>query len=204
MASGIASYSRFVFVSVRSMFTGGPRYLAWLGFLVCLIAMGVFAYYRQTVHGLGVTAMTQRTGAEFAAVVDFARQQRTSLVEAEMQLLEFHHGELGGRILREWKLPRVFADVVEFYPESFEEGEVSPEAAELIAILREAIEIARAIGFGDSGDHTPRSSLRELAVAIGLKDLACNVLASRAAGVPLPQTSAMTKAVLPSRRTRKS
>ncbi len=42
------------------MFTGGRRYYLWLTFLVALIGVGSFAYYRQTVHGLGVTGMTDQ------------------------------------------------------------------------------------------------------------------------------------------------
>ena len=42
------------------MFTGGRRYYSWLAFLTLLIVMGGFAYYRQTVHGLGVSGMTDQ------------------------------------------------------------------------------------------------------------------------------------------------
>ncbi|MCP4571403.1 MAG: polysulfide reductase NrfD [bacterium] len=42
------------------MFTGGPRYYAWLSFLVLLMAAGAAAYYRQAVLGLGVTGMTDQ------------------------------------------------------------------------------------------------------------------------------------------------
>ena len=128
-------------------------------------------------HGLGVNAMAQRTGAEFASVVEFARHHSVTLTDAEMRVLEFHHGELGARILKEWKLPRVFAEVVEFYPEPFGDDEVSPAARELIEILLAAIEIARTIGFGDSGDHTPTVPLNEMASRLKLERLALEALA---------------------------
>jgi molybdopterin-containing oxidoreductase family membrane subunit len=42
------------------MFTGGKRYHYWLLFLVGLMVIGAFGYYRQAVHGLGVTGMTDQ------------------------------------------------------------------------------------------------------------------------------------------------
>ena len=42
------------------MFTGGKRYHYWLLFLVALMVIGAFGYYRQAVHGLGVTGMTDQ------------------------------------------------------------------------------------------------------------------------------------------------
>ena len=113
-------------------------------------------------HGLGVTSLTQSIGSEFKAVVDHARQKKVSLAEAEMRVLDFHHGELGARILKEWKLPRVFVETVDFYPENFTADEISSEAAALVETLRDAITIARAIGYGESGDFNPVTKMSAL------------------------------------------
>jgi len=130
-------------------------------------------------HGLGVTALTQRTGTEFGAVVDFARRQGVPLAAAEMRVLDFHHGELGARILKEWKLPRLFAEVVEFCPEEFGTEEVSADGAELIQVLRSAIAIARAIGFGDGGDRDVVVELNKLAEALQLDNAVMDALAAK-------------------------
>ncbi len=129
-------------------------------------------------HGLGVTSLTQHTGQEFHAVIDFARQQNVSLAEAEMRVLDFHHGELGARILKEWHLPRVFAEAIEFYPESFEADEISAEATALIDILRDAITTARAIGYGESGDYNPTTRMKDLGALLNLDDATLNKLAA--------------------------
>ncbi|MDX2475399.1 MAG: SpoIIE family protein phosphatase [Candidatus Krumholzibacteria bacterium] len=130
-------------------------------------------------HGLGVTSLTQHTGRGFQAVVDFARQYKVTLVEAEMRILDFHHGELGARILKEWKLPRLFVDTVEYYAEDFEDGEVSDETAELIGLLRDAITIARAIGYGQSGDHNLVAAMSDLAELLGLEEETLAALATK-------------------------
>lgn len=130
-------------------------------------------------HGIGVTALTQRTGAEFQVVVDRARVDRLTLAEAEMRVLDFHHGELGARILKEWKLPRLFAEVVEFCVEDFEDNEVTAEASELIDVLRGAVAIARAIGFGDSGDGDAIVPLSAVATELKLAAPAMDALAAK-------------------------
>jgi serine phosphatase RsbU (regulator of sigma subunit)/HD-like signal output (HDOD) protein len=130
-------------------------------------------------HGLGVTALAQRLGADLQPVVAHAKAHGTTLAAAEMLLLDFHHGELGARILKEWNLPRVFAEAVEFHVEDFQEGEVDEAAGRLIGVLRGAIAMARSIGFGEGGDGTPVSPLLELAAELGLEYLALEALAVR-------------------------
>ncbi len=130
-------------------------------------------------HGLGLTALTQRTGLDFQAVMTFATRNKVTLIEAEMQVLDFHHGELGARMLKDWKLPRTFSEVVEFYAEDFEDGEVSTESAELIEVLRSAITIARSIGFGDSGDRDTVTDACDLADRMCLENPALDALAAK-------------------------
>jgi serine phosphatase RsbU (regulator of sigma subunit)/HD-like signal output (HDOD) protein len=130
-------------------------------------------------HGIGIVTISQKAAGEFQRAVELACRNGTPLAEAELQVLEFHHGKLGGRILREWNLPRVFAEVVEFCPEDFKDEEVSDSARELIWILRHAIAIARSIGFGDSGDRNAIRSLTELAEEIDLPKPAMEALAGK-------------------------
>ena len=48
---------RDFFVTLKTVAKGGKYYYAWLGFLGCLIAIGVFSYIRQLQSGLIITAM---------------------------------------------------------------------------------------------------------------------------------------------------
>ncbi len=130
-------------------------------------------------HGVGVSALTQRTGTDFNQVVKFARDRQVVLAEAEMQVLDFHHGELGARILKSWNLPRLFRDVIEYYPEDFEADELSSTTVELIDILRDAITIARTIGYGSNGDFDALTPVSELAQELQLEQPSLEALAAK-------------------------
>ena len=55
MSNHMKLYPRFAGAAVRSMFSGGPLYLAWLAFLAAGFGVGVYAYSRQAIFGLSVT-----------------------------------------------------------------------------------------------------------------------------------------------------
>lgn len=114
-------------------------------------------------HGIGLIALAQQSPAEFQNALLRARALKQPLVDAELSLLEYHHGELGGRILSRWNLPRVFAEAIEFHLEPFDTHEVSAEGRKLVDLLRGAIRLSRAAGFGDSGDGDPAPELKQVA-----------------------------------------
>ena len=53
-------YLQFVFRCFKRSFVGGWKYHLWLGFLFVIALVGLNAYTRQLVHGLGVTGMTDQ------------------------------------------------------------------------------------------------------------------------------------------------
>ncbi len=130
-------------------------------------------------HGIGVAVLDQKATEEFQQAIKTAQSRKISLADAEMRVLDFHHGELGARILKGWKLPPLFREVVEFYSEDYETQEVSPEAHELIKVLLNSISIVRAIGFGDNGDCDTASSLEEITQELGIQELALEALAGK-------------------------
>jgi molybdopterin-containing oxidoreductase family membrane subunit len=86
--------------SVRGMFTGGKRYHSWLLFLVALMAIGAFGYYRQTVHGLGVTGMTDQVSwglyiANFTFLVGVAAAAVMMVIPGYL----YHNKEVKGGVL---------------------------------------------------------------------------------------------------------
>lgn len=149
-------------------------------------------------HGIGVIALSQKAPEDFQNSLLRARALKTSLADAEMTTLEFHHGEIGGRILSQWHLPRVFADSVEFHPELFEKQEVSEEAWSMIRLLRQAIQLARALAFGDSGDGTAPLPLPRIAEELGLSGSDIDELAHRVE-MEVAEISALIGMDLPSR-----
>ncbi len=86
--------------SVRGMFTGGRRYYSWLLFLAALMALGAFAYYRQAVHGLGVTGMTDQVSwglyiANFTFLVGVAAAAVMMVIPGYL----YHNKEVKGGVL---------------------------------------------------------------------------------------------------------
>jgi len=82
------------------MFTGGRRYYLWLAFLSVLIGLGVLAYYRQTVHGLGVTGMTDQVSwglyiANFTFLVGVAAAAVMMVIPGYL----YHNQEVKGGVL---------------------------------------------------------------------------------------------------------
>ena len=82
------------------MFTGGRRYYMWLAFLMALIVMGAFAYYRQTVHGLGVSGMTDQVSwgvyiANFTFLVGVAAAAVMMVIPGYL----YHNKEVKGGVL---------------------------------------------------------------------------------------------------------
>lgn len=137
------------------------------------------AWLAGILHGIGVAAMEQKMTADFSRAVERATADGIALADAELAVLDFHHGELGGRILGQWKLPRVFIEAVEYCPESYAAGEVSEEADQLIGYLRSAIEIVRCIGFGNNGDGTAPAALPDLVDRLQIDDSLLTALADK-------------------------
>ena len=98
--TGLMNYATFVLRSVRGMFHGGPRYLAWLGFLAALIVYGIAAYTRQAEHGLAVTGMTDQVSwglyiANFTFLVGVAAAAVMMVIPGYL----YHNQEVKGGVL---------------------------------------------------------------------------------------------------------
>ncbi len=96
----MVDYLTFVFKSIRGMFTGGTRYRSWLAFLMGLMAVGGYAYYQQTVHGLGVTGMGDQVSwglyiANFTFLVGVAAAAVMMVIPGYL----YHNKEVKGGVL---------------------------------------------------------------------------------------------------------
>ena len=155
------------------------------------------AWLAGILHSIGLAAMAQRAGPDLARAAAIARGAGIPLAEAELRVFEFHHGEVGGRLLREWHLPALFADAVEYLPEDFVPGELAPETEAMVKLLRDAVLAVRSIGFGANGDGDEPCPPEDLAACLGLADPELQALAdkvdrevqetSRLIGVEVPE-----------------
>lgn len=96
----MVDYLTFVFKSVRGMFSGGVRYRSWLAFLMGLMAVGGYSYYRQVVHGLGVTGMGDQVSwglyiANFTFLVGVAAAAVMMVIPGYL----YHNKEVKGGVL---------------------------------------------------------------------------------------------------------
>ena len=96
----MVDYLTFVFKSVRGMFSGGARYRSWLAFLMGLMAVGGYSYYRQVVHGLGVTGMGDQVSwglyiANFTFLVGVAAAAVMMVIPGYL----YHNKEVKGGVL---------------------------------------------------------------------------------------------------------
>jgi len=96
----MVDYLTFVFKSIRGMFTGGTRYRSWLAFLMGLMAVGGYAYYQQTVYGLGVTGMGDQVSwglyiANFTFLVGVAAAAVMMVIPGYL----YHNKEVKGGVL---------------------------------------------------------------------------------------------------------
>jgi serine phosphatase RsbU (regulator of sigma subunit)/HD-like signal output (HDOD) protein len=137
------------------------------------------AWLTGILHGIGIVALQQNAAPGFQQALARAREFRMPLVQAELEVLDFHHGELGARILRQWGLPPLFADVTDYHLENFAEDEVGDECRQLIDNLRQAITFVRAFAVGTSGEMAAALPIADLGTTLNLSEPAIADLAAR-------------------------
>ncbi len=130
-------------------------------------------------HSIGVASLDQKANQDFQAALEIAQLKGITLIDAEMLQLDFHHGELGGRLLNNWNLPQLFCETVEYAGEDFDEDEITSDASTLISILKDSVTLVRAIGYGNNGDGTPPASLDEAMNKLKLEEPALLALAAK-------------------------
>ena len=98
-------YLRFVWRCFKRSFVGGWRYHLWLGVLFVLALLGLNAYCRQFVHGLGVTGMTDQVSwgvyiANFTFLVGVAASAVMLVIPVYIyKRKELHHLVIFGELL---------------------------------------------------------------------------------------------------------
>jgi len=152
-------------------------------------------------HSIGIASLDQKANPAFQVALEMAQVKGITLLEAEMLKLDFHHGELAGRLLNQWNLPETFCNTVEYAGEKFESDEVDKETETLIGILNDAIVLVRSIGFGTNGDGTTPLPMDEVLKRLDMEEPALVALAAKVdrevsdmanmMGIELPETQFM-------------
>jgi putative nucleotidyltransferase with HDIG domain len=96
-------------------------------------------------HDVGKTVLTSVVPEAAAEAVSVARGRRIAVWQAEVQVLGYHHGAVGGALLRSWGLPDEVADAVTFHHEP---SATSNRLAQIIALADAAAHAVGAVGSG--------------------------------------------------------
>ncbi len=113
-------------------------------------------------HDVGKFILTSVVPEAAAEAVAVARSRRIPVWQAEVQVIGFHHGKVGGALLRSWGLPDAVADAVAFHHEPAATGNRLARVVEL------ADAAAHAVGAVGSGGACPQPAWDpEAAAALG-------------------------------------
>jgi len=96
-------------------------------------------------HDVGKTVLTSVLPEAAAEAVSVARGRRLPVWQAERQVIGYHHGRVGGALLRSWGLPDEVAEAVAFHHEP---GATSNRLALIVALADAAAHAVGAVGSG--------------------------------------------------------
>jgi putative nucleotidyltransferase with HDIG domain len=96
-------------------------------------------------HDVGKIVLTSVVPEAAAEAVAVARGRGIPVWQAEAQVIGFHHGDVGGALLRAWGLPDMVADAVAFHHEP---TETANRLATLVSLADAAAHAVGAIGSG--------------------------------------------------------
>ena len=150
--------------SVMGVFTGIPDELInmaffWRHSIACgIIARSVAEYLRGNnverlfvagiLHDIGQLVLCTTVPAIARQVLEQSREQRELFFQTERTVLGFDHAELGGALLREWKIPANIIDPVTWHHQPQRAEQFPLEAA----IVHLADIVCQALALGGSGE----------------------------------------------------
>ena len=107
------------------------------------------AFVGGLLHDVGKVVMHQFLPAEFAAVLERAKRQDITFLEAELAEGQAGHAEVGALLMENWKLPERLVATLRYH----HRPEEAPDAHRQIAAVAHAADVlARAILVGSGGD----------------------------------------------------
>jgi HD-like signal output (HDOD) protein len=134
----------------------------WKHNIACGIASRLIAQFRQQrnfdqyfimglVHDIGKLPIAIHMPAEFELILNEVNSEGKPMYQVENKILGYDHAEVGGLILKEWKMPEALIQVVQGHhrSESISNGIVE------ISVVHLANMLVHALGIGSSGEDIP-------------------------------------------------
>ncbi len=100
-------------------------------------------------HDLGKVVLSLQMPEETERILELAAQKKLSFYEAEQEVLEFSHGDVGLWLSEHWNLPEALADPMKYH----HQPERARQAQFQTAVVHLADIMIRAKGYGFSGDN---------------------------------------------------
>src|SRR5260221_3458097 len=137
-----------------------PRRVAWRHAATASVASAALAKLLRSaggegagvaglLHDVGKMVLTSVVPEAAAEAVSIARSRHLPVWQAEVLVLGFHHGEVGGALLRSWGLPDSVVDAVAFH----HQRELTSNPLATVVYLADAA--AHAVGAGGGGWARP-------------------------------------------------
>jgi len=138
-----------------------PRRVAWRHAATASVASTALAKLLQTaggegagvaglLHDVGKMVLTSVVPEAAAEAVSIARSRHLPVWQAEQLVLGFHHGQVGGALLRSWGLPETVVDAVAFH----HQHELTSNPLATVVFLADAA--AHAVGAVGGGGACPQ------------------------------------------------
>jgi HD-like signal output (HDOD) protein len=102
------------------------------------------AFIAGLLHDIGFLAEARLFHAQFERIDELIKQQNLSLVEAELQVLQTSHAEIGAILSERWSLPSFLVNVIRWHHEPFR----ATEDIDLTMIIASADLLANRFGHG--------------------------------------------------------
>ncbi len=99
-------------------------------------------------HDLGKVVIRAEFPHFYKEILRLVEQEKLSFLEAEKQILDMYHGEIGEFLVRRWNLPERLVEPIAFHHEVEKARKYKKETA----IIHLADIIIRALGYGNGGD----------------------------------------------------
>ena len=100
-------------------------------------------------HDLGKLVLDQFLPQQFAQILDVARDQNCSILEAERIILGTDHTEIGEYLMERWNLPHVLVEMVALH----HTPSVMRSHPTLVSLVHIGDVLARRLNLGFGGDH---------------------------------------------------
>lgn len=97
-------------------------------------------------HDVGRLVLARRRPRQLAQAIALSRKERMPLFEAEREVFDFDHTQVGGLLLRNWKIPGALETLVRFH-----HAPLSAHPAAEAAVVNVADALAISLAIGGSG-----------------------------------------------------